>query len=206
MARIWRGIVLTLASLGCLGSLGCQARTDRELYVEGDSGEVEFENSSGETAYLGGCTHFEQQELVDGAWVSRGGEFVCFWEGFADPVEPGAVAVDAFTARTPGSWRLRYAVGTGCAAGEPLAADRCESLGQVVSNRFEVVRAPVTTPPCIRTGCSGQVCAPLPVVTSCEYLPEYACLRQADCVPAGPLGLCAFQDTPASDQCFAELE
>ncbi|PJE50490.1 MAG: hypothetical protein COV29_03725 [Candidatus Yanofskybacteria bacterium CG10_big_fil_rev_8_21_14_0_10_36_16] len=34
---------------------------------------------------------------------------------------------------------------------------------------------------CIVTGCSGQVCADEEMITTCEYLPEYACYKTATC-------------------------
>jgi len=34
---------------------------------------------------------------------------------------------------------------------------------------------------CIETGCSGEICAPVPVNTTCIWLPEYACLRLTTC-------------------------
>lgn len=34
---------------------------------------------------------------------------------------------------------------------------------------------------CMATGCSGQICSDTEVMTTCEWLPEYACYRTATC-------------------------
>jgi hypothetical protein len=34
---------------------------------------------------------------------------------------------------------------------------------------------------CIKTGCSGTVCASEEMVSTCEYKPEYACYKTATC-------------------------
>ncbi len=49
---------------------------------------------------------------------------------------------------------------------------------------------------CMATGCSGQVCASEPLVTTCEWRPEYACLSLSECGPHGPLWSCAWKQTP----------
>lgn len=36
-------------------------------------------------------------------------------------------------------------------------------------------------PTCVVTGCSGQVCASEEVVTTCEWMPTYACYEAAPC-------------------------
>jgi hypothetical protein len=37
------------------------------------------------------------------------------------------------------------------------------------------------TKPCMKTGCSGQVCSDQEVVTTCEYRTEYECYKKARC-------------------------
>ncbi len=34
---------------------------------------------------------------------------------------------------------------------------------------------------CRATGCSGQICAEEEIMTTCEFLPEYACYKTAKC-------------------------
>ncbi|MEX0919081.1 MAG: Gmad2 immunoglobulin-like domain-containing protein [Candidatus Paceibacterota bacterium] len=57
---------------------------------------------------------------------------------------------------------------------------------------------------CIITGCSSQICSDQEVVTTCEYLPEYACYQSAIC-GRGPTGQCQWQDSPALAQCLEDL-
>ncbi len=38
-----------------------------------------------------------------------------------------------------------------------------------------------STKPCMKTGCSGQVCSDEEVITTCEYRTEYECYKQAKC-------------------------
>lgn len=56
--------------------------------------------------------------------------------------------------------------------------------------------------PCIKTGCSSQVCADHEVITTCEYRPEYACYRKATCARQKD-GNCGFTRTPALTACLA---
>lgn len=75
-----------------------------------------------------------------------------------------------------------------------------------------VAALPVEQGGCFRTGCSGHVCAAQHVITTCEWLPEYACWRLARCAPvADPSDTgqrrCAFQIEPGdpADQCLRAL-
>jgi hypothetical protein len=55
---------------------------------------------------------------------------------------------------------------------------------------------------CRRSGCSGQVCADRNVVTTCEFRPEYACYRNAECKRQAD-GKCGWTQTAALRQCLA---
>lgn len=57
---------------------------------------------------------------------------------------------------------------------------------------------------CIRTGCSGQVCAAEPVVTTCEWLEEYGCYWFARC-ERQPGGGCGWTATEEQARCLANL-
>lgn len=80
-------------------------------------------------------------------------------------------------------------------------------------------------PHCLRTGCSGQVCAPEPAITDCRWVAEYGCLRAARCElsPDGcgfvfergaaahrcliALGRCVFDDDCAvTERCRYDLD
>jgi hypothetical protein len=56
--------------------------------------------------------------------------------------------------------------------------------------------------PCIKTGCSSQVCSDENVITTCEYRPEYACYQKAACERQQD-GNCGFTKTPELTACLA---
>ena len=62
---------------------------------------------------------------------------------------------------------------------------------------------PGTTPEknCMRTGCSGQVCSDQEVITTCEFKPEYECLKRAAC-ERQKSGKCGFTETPELLACL----
>jgi eight-cysteine-cluster-containing protein len=53
---------------------------------------------------------------------------------------------------------------------------------------------------CLRTGCSGEVCAPEPWITACVWLPEFACYQIAPCACIS--GRCGFVETPEFLACM----
>ena len=55
--------------------------------------------------------------------------------------------------------------------------------------------------PCMRTGCSSQVCADKEVVTTCEYRTEYECYKKAAC-ERQKNGECGFTMTPELAECL----
>jgi len=58
---------------------------------------------------------------------------------------------------------------------------------------------------CFPTGCSGEICADEPRITSCEFRPEYACLQDPAITTCGcNEGACSFAATPELDACVAE--
>lgn len=177
--------------------VACLPTTDRDTYAPGDSGSVTIENALRSlTFFLPGCAHFEVQKRIGRRWVTQAPEIECVWEGFAQAVVPGASVTDAFVARDPGHWRLRYSIGLGCSDDEPFS--QCATSFPLASNAFEVVEAN----DCIVTGCSGQVCAGEPVATTCEWLPHYACFRDARCGHFGPADECAWEPTAELAACL----
>lgn len=54
---------------------------------------------------------------------------------------------------------------------------------------------------CIATGCSGQICAEEEVITTCEFLPEYACYKTARCERQSD-GQCGWTSTPELVRCL----
>lgn len=64
--------------------------------------------------------------------------------------------------------------------------------------------APVEEPgSCVRTGCSGQVCADTDVATTCEWAPWYQCYRAAICGRSSA-GTCEWQRTDEFVRCMTE--
>jgi hypothetical protein len=55
--------------------------------------------------------------------------------------------------------------------------------------------------PCIKTGCSSQVCSDHNVITTCEWRPEYACYQKAECKRQRD-GNCGFTKTPELTECL----
>ncbi len=68
-------------------------------------------------------------------------------------------------------------------------------------NGGECKPAPTQTP-CVKTGCSGHVCADSHRITTCEFRPEYACYQQATCERQAD-GTCGFTQTQALTDCLA---
>jgi Domain of unknown function (DUF6748) len=54
---------------------------------------------------------------------------------------------------------------------------------------------------CMRSGCSNQVCSDEPVMTTCEWRPEYACYQKARCERQAD-GKCGFTQTPELTACL----
>ena len=60
----------------------------------------------------------------------------------------------------------------------------------------------VTDADCIITGCSGQVCASEPVITTCEWREEYACYHDPNITTCGcNQGTCGWAQTPELEAC-----
>ena len=55
--------------------------------------------------------------------------------------------------------------------------------------------------PCMKTGCSGQVCSDQEVITTCEFRTEYECYKRAACERQRS-GECGFTMTPELRQCL----
>ncbi len=62
---------------------------------------------------------------------------------------------------------------------------------------------PIARKPCIKTGCSGQVCSDEEVVTTCEWRREYGCYRSARCERQAS-GECGFTPTRELTACLRQ--
>ena len=58
--------------------------------------------------------------------------------------------------------------------------------------------------PCMKTGCSGQICSDHEVITTCEYRTEYECYKKATCERQAN-GDCAFTKTKELTDCLARV-
>ena len=56
--------------------------------------------------------------------------------------------------------------------------------------------------PCIKTGCSNQICSDQTVISTCEFRPEYACYQRATCERQAN-GNCGFTKTPELTACLS---
>lgn len=57
---------------------------------------------------------------------------------------------------------------------------------------------------CMRTGCSGQICAASDVITTCQFLPEYACYGDPAITQCGcNAGQCGWAQTTQLQACLA---
>jgi hypothetical protein len=59
----------------------------------------------------------------------------------------------------------------------------------------------VSQKPCMKTGCSSQVCADKEVITTCEWRREYECYRKATCERQSN-GECGWTQTPELRACL----
>jgi Cys-rich repeat protein len=62
---------------------------------------------------------------------------------------------------------------------------------------------------CIQTGCSGEICAPYPVSSTCIWLPEYECLRYSRCellMDAAGQRTCGWFQTPEYLACLERVQ
>jgi len=174
--------------------------TDALEYTSGDEGTATFENLWRDyTIWLGRCTTFVQEELVEGEWVDRGGEFDCFWEGFARPIAPKEKLVEPFIARESGRWRLAYDVGFGCSANAPLTPTDCVAVRRVPSLPFDVDDPIDDEGLCFETGgtwdptsCGHWQCDHPPIcaaiIPGCSCGPSALFVDGIGCLPA-PCGV-----------------
>lgn len=81
---------------------------------------------------------------------------------------------------------------------EDLTEELAEDIGDDAKSG---ARAPEKAKSCIVTGCSNQVCAAEPVITTCEWKEEYACYWTARCEIQSD-GQCGWTETPGLKACL----
>lgn len=95
-----------------------------------------------------------------------------------------------------------FVLALGCSA--PVDTD--ESVDSSESSLTRTPPALKILPPrgssCMVTGCSGEICAPQAVTTTCAYRPEYACYATATCALQAN-GQCGWTATTELSACLA---
>jgi hypothetical protein len=88
-----------------------------------------------------------------------------------------------------------------CQCLSPCATVRCAAGTQCVAHPDGSASCEPDAGACIRTGCSGQICADGEMITTCEWRPEYDCYRAASCERQAD-GACGWTDTPELAACL----
>jgi hypothetical protein len=74
------------------------------------------------------------------------------------------------------------------------------------ASQFYLRNSPATAlKPCIKTGCSSEICADEAMMSSCVYRAEYACYKKAAC-ERQPDGNCGFTKTAELTTCIARTK
>jgi hypothetical protein len=94
--------------------------------------------------------------------------------------------------------------GSSCANVRCTATTHCEMKGINGGSIPVCIANPPAPPatPCVKTGCSGQICADQQRFSTCEFRPEYACYQAATCERQAD-GQCGFTSSPALTACLA---
>ena len=77
------------------------------------------------------------------------------------------------------------------------------TLGDLVTLMQELSAPAVNSAPCVRTGCSGQLCADTQRVTTCQVVPGNACYHAAICERDAD-GHCGFRQTSELTACLGQ--
>ena len=115
-----------------------------------------------------------------GAWTCNAGD--CDWQcGAPTPVPECETSDD-------------------CPAGEYCEGDCDGDAG----NNCVPTCDPVVNNPCVTSGCSSEICAPEPMMSTCVYLDWYQCLGLSECGPYAEAWGCKWKNTPEFDECMAQ--
>lgn len=63
-----------------------------------------------------------------------------------------------------------------------------------------------TPPKCVKTGCSGEICAEEPVYSICIFEPWYECFKYSECGQFGYNGSCDWKETPEFLECLKKYK
>lgn len=104
---------------------------------------------------------------------------------------PGGGGTCAYDGKT-------YASGAGFPSSDGCNSCSCQADGSVVCTE----RACAPLAPCVKTGCSGEICSDQDLASTCLWQPSFACFATATC-ERQTNGQCGFRQTPALTQCLA---
>jgi hypothetical protein len=93
-------------------------------------------------------------------------------------------------------WKEEYA----CYASAECAVQADGTCGWTQTAELAACLTP-PAPACFRTGCSGQICADHQVITTCLFLPDYACYQAAECTRQAD-GNCGYTQTAELAACL----
>ena len=192
----------------CKPKVSVKVTVDKAAYKIGDPIAATVSNASSVSIFLPGCSVFTWQQQQSGAWVDKGPDVVCAWEGIAKEVKAGASYKATLADRGAGTFRLHVGYSVGCTAGKPLSQAKCTSTGSVSSPSFVVKSCPQLSPPAPSFCPTGKVVPKYDTDKVC--ITGYSCVacQVADCGPqlgmpntlcpdgkttAGPTGNCIGQ-------------
>lgn len=89
-----------------------------------------------------------------------------------------------------------------CGGGRKPVREGLSELVGLMQQLSGAQSAPPAVSACVRTGCSGQICADRNRISTCEFRPEYACYKAAIC-ERGADGTCGFRQTAELASCLA---
>jgi outer membrane murein-binding lipoprotein Lpp len=161
------------------------------------------------------CVAFPCTLPEAGAWsaVSSGGKLkIRVNPAGSKPARSYFASVNALS-RTLTLTRLGHTTnlftdGSSCANVRCTATTHCEMKGingGSIPVCIDNAPPPPPQPACVKSGCSGQVCADRSFNTTCEMRREYACYHAASCERQAD-GACGWTTTPALTTCIANAQ
>jgi|GEM_PF-2427014 len=129
--------------------------------------------------------------------LKRFGTTTKLFKNVAPPVSCAAMLC------APGTTCIDTPTGGECVPVATCAATLC-AVGTICVDKPTGAECIPATPPkgaCVKTGCSGQICADSPRFSTCEFREEYACYATAACERQAD-GKCGWTQTPALQACL----
>jgi hypothetical protein len=123
------------------GCPACQVllTIDKLVYSTSDTITVTLQNNNDTPVYLEGCNATYYAVKTDTGWQSITPK-LCFWEGLAVKVGPGATFVDKYEAASfSGQYKFLANIYFECEDNKPISEAKCTSNARVESLPFVVV-------------------------------------------------------------------